>query len=62
MEQHGIEPTETNWNAIAKRYQRKRRAYFNAMLQKNKRLQRKKVTESSPSASSSSSPQSDSED
>ena len=62
MEQHGIEPTEMNWNAIAKRYQRKRRAYFNAILQKNKRLQRKKVTESSASASSSSSPQSDSED
>ena len=27
MERHGIEPTETNWNAIAKRYQRKRDVY-----------------------------------
>lgn len=25
MESHGIEATETNWNAIAKRYQRKRK-------------------------------------
>ena len=27
MEAHGIEPTDTNWNAIAKRYQRKRNSY-----------------------------------
>lgn len=27
MEKHGIEPTETNWQAIAKRYQRKRDVY-----------------------------------
>ena len=27
MEKHGIEPTEKNWNAIAKRYQRKRDIY-----------------------------------
>lgn len=27
MEKHGIEPTEQNFNAIAKRYQRKREAY-----------------------------------
>lgn len=27
METHGIEPTEANWNAIAKRYQRKRNLY-----------------------------------
>ena len=62
MEQHGIELSEMNWNAIAKRYQRKRRAYLDYELKKIKRLQNKKVTESSPSASSSSSPQSDSED
>lgn len=28
MEKHGIEPTETNWNAIAKRYQRQRTTYI----------------------------------
>lgn len=27
MEKHGIELTEKNWNAIAKRYQRKRDIY-----------------------------------
>ena len=27
MEKHGIEITETNWNAIAKRYQRQRNVY-----------------------------------
>ena len=27
MEAHGIEPTDTNWNAIAKRYQRMRNSY-----------------------------------
>ena len=27
MEKHGIDPTEKNWNAIAKRYQRKRDIY-----------------------------------
>ena len=27
MEKHGIEMTETNWNAIAKRYQRQRNVY-----------------------------------
>lgn len=27
MEKNGIEMTETNWNAIAKRYQRKRNSY-----------------------------------
>lgn len=34
MEKHGIELTEKNWNAIAKRYQRKRDIY--------KRIQRRK--------------------
>ncbi len=28
MEKHGIELTETNWNAIAKRYQRQRKLYY----------------------------------
>lgn len=28
MEKHGIEMTETNWNAIAKRYQRQRNIYL----------------------------------
>ena len=28
MEKHGIEMTETNWNAIAKRYQRQRDVYL----------------------------------
>ena len=46
MENHGIELTETNWNAIAKRYQRKRKAYFDNLTKKSKRLQGKKVTES----------------
>jgi len=27
MEKNGIDMTETNWNAIAKRYQRKRNSY-----------------------------------
>ena len=34
MEQHGIELSEMNWNAIAKRYQRKRRAYLDYELKK----------------------------
>lgn len=42
MEKHGIELTETNWNAIAKRYQRKRRAYIDYNSKKSKRLQEKK--------------------
>lgn len=46
MEKHGIEPTETNWNAIAKRYQRKRKAYLSYNSKKSKRLQAKKVCES----------------
>ena len=46
MEKHGIELTETNWNAIAKRYQRKRKAYLSYNSKKSKRLQAKKVSES----------------
>lgn len=30
MEANGIENTETNWNAIAKRYQRKRKMYLDS--------------------------------
>lgn len=44
MEKHGIEPTETNWNAIAKRYQRKRDIYRRVM-------QRKKVHKNNPNLS-----------
>lgn len=35
MEKHGIEPTEKNWNAIAKRYQRKRKYYLMNERRKN---------------------------
>lgn len=52
MEKHGIELTETNWNAIAKRYQRKRKAYFDNLTKKNARLQDKKVTNSPKSPKS----------
>lgn len=36
MEAHGIEQNETNWNAIAKRYQRKRNIYKTTTNRKNK--------------------------
>ena len=36
MEKHGIELTERNWNAIAKRYQRKRDIYRRIARRKNK--------------------------
>jgi len=36
MEKHGIEPTETNWCTIAKRYQRKRKVYQNNMRRASK--------------------------
>lgn len=39
MEKHGIEPTETNWNAIAKRYQRKRKYYL--AYERRKRMNKK---------------------
>ena len=35
MEKHGIEMTEKNWNAIAKRYQRKRDIYKRMERRKN---------------------------
>ncbi len=35
MEKHGIEMTETNWNAIAKRYQRQRTVYLKRQWAKN---------------------------
>lgn len=35
MEKHGIELTEANWNAIAKRYQRQRDLYLNRHRAKN---------------------------
>ena len=35
MEKHGIDPTEKNWNAIAKRYQRKREIYRRMERRKN---------------------------
>lgn len=35
MESHGIECTETNWNAIAKIYQRLRNAYYKQKSRKN---------------------------
>lgn len=59
MEKHGIEPTETNWNAIAKRYQRKRKAYLSYNSKKSKRLQAKKVCESEMSEKSEMSEMSD---
>jgi hypothetical protein len=36
MDYHGIEHTETNWNAISKRYQRKRNIYL-TNLKKNQK-------------------------
>lgn len=43
MEKHGIEITETNWNAIAKRYQRQRNVYLKRQWAKNT-YSRKKST------------------
>lgn len=42
MEAHGIEINETNWNAIAKRYQRLRRQYLDRERKQNKKKSRKK--------------------
>lgn len=39
MEKHGIEMTEKNWNAIAKRYQRKRDYYL--MNERRKKMKKK---------------------
>lgn len=36
MQVHGIEPTERNWNAIVKRYQRKRNIYMTSSKRANK--------------------------
>ena len=43
MEKHGIELTETNWNAIAKRYQRQRNVYLSRQRAKV-HYERKKST------------------
>ncbi|MDE6461257.1 MAG: hypothetical protein K2L32_00590 [Muribaculaceae bacterium] len=43
MEKHGIEMTETNWNAIAKRYQRQRTIYIKRQWSKSS-YSRKKST------------------
>lgn len=43
MEKHGIEMTDTNWNAIAKRYQRQRDIYLHRDRAK-KQYSRKKST------------------
>lgn len=43
MEKHGIEMTETNWNAIAKRYQRQRNVYSKREWSKSS-YSRKKTT------------------
>ena len=40
MEKHGIDPTEKNWNAIAKRYQRKRDYYLMNERRKNSKKNR----------------------
>ncbi len=37
MEAHGIECDETNWNAIAKIYQRQRQAYYKQKERKNRK-------------------------
>ena len=36
MDAHGIEPLERNWNAIVKRYQRKRNIYLTAQRRNDK--------------------------
>ena len=42
METNAIEPTETNWNAIAKRYQRQRTIYAKRLWAARDRNRRKK--------------------
>lgn len=44
MEKNGIEPTETNWNAIAKRYQRKRN-YYLAYERRKKMLKKSSISD-----------------
>lgn len=41
MEKHGIDMTETNWNAIAKRYQRQRNIYLGRERAKKAYLRKK---------------------
>lgn len=41
MEKHCIDPTETNWNAIAKRYQRMRNVYLGRDRAKNQYSRKK---------------------
>lgn len=41
MEKHRIELTETNWNAIAKRYQRQRNIYLNRERAKKQYIRKK---------------------
>ena len=43
MCKHGIEVNEKNWNAIAKRYQRKRRSYRSACRMKKMRKKKKNL-------------------
>lgn len=41
MEKHGIEQSEKNWNAVAKRYQRQRNIYLMRERAKNQYLRKK---------------------
>jgi hypothetical protein len=43
MDKHDIAPTETNWNAIAKRYQRKRNIYLTVQKRAQRFREGKKV-------------------
>lgn len=43
MQRHGIVVNEKNWNAIAKRYQRKRRSYRSACRMKKMRKKKKNL-------------------
>lgn len=42
MEKHAIEMNESNWNAIAKRFQRQRKLYTNREIQKAKYNEKKR--------------------
>ncbi len=43
MEKHGIEFSETSWNAIAKRYQRQRKIYYDREFHKKTDISKKYV-------------------
>lgn len=43
MEKYGIEFSETNWNAIAKRYQRQRKLYYDRQFRKNAEIVQKRL-------------------